>query len=68
MAAPPDEGARRKAEPPPSATGYGLTESELALFGFVREFWHGFDALPQLHPADRDEVAFHLHACPGSSA
>lgn len=40
----------------------GLTEDELALFGFFREFWTGFSALPQLHPADLDEVAFHLHA------
>ena len=40
----------------------GLTEDELALFGFFREFWQGFSALPQLHPADLDEVAFHLHA------
>jgi hypothetical protein len=41
---------------------YGLTEDEQALFKFFREFWHGFSALPQLHPSDLDEVAFHLHA------
>jgi hypothetical protein len=41
---------------------YGLTEDELALFKFFREFWEGFNALPQLHPADAEEVAFHLHA------
>ena len=46
----------------PTATEYGLTDAELALFKFFREFWEGFNALPQLHPADADEVAFHLHA------
>jgi len=40
----------------------GLTDEELALFAFVKEFWQGFSALPQLHPADVEEVAFHLHA------
>jgi len=43
------------------AAGY-LTEEELALLGFFRNFWEGFNALPQLHPADAQEVAFHLHA------
>ena len=45
-----------------NTTLYGLTDEELALFKFFREFWEGFNALPQLHPADADEVAFHLHA------
>jgi hypothetical protein len=45
-----------------NARPHGLTEPELALFGFFREFWTGFNALPQLHPSDADEVAFHLHA------
>jgi hypothetical protein len=45
-----------------SSQPHGLTEEELALFGFFRDFWQGFSALPQLHPADLDEVAFHLHA------
>ena len=40
----------------------GLTEEELALFGFFGDFWRGFSALPQLHPADLEEAAFHLHA------
>jgi hypothetical protein len=35
--------------------GY-LTDEELALF------WERFTALPQLHPADAEEAAFHLHA------
>jgi hypothetical protein len=41
---------------------YGLNDDELRLFGFFRDFWQGFSALPQLHPADADEAAFHLHA------
>jgi hypothetical protein len=40
----------------------GLTPEEQELFTHVRAFWHGFSALPQLHPSDADEVAFHLHA------
>ena len=40
----------------------GLTEDELALFTFFGEFWTGFRALPQLHPSDLEEAAFHLHA------
>lgn len=43
-------------------TQYGLTREELALFPFFRSFWEGFSALPQLHPADKEEAAFHLHA------
>jgi hypothetical protein len=43
------------------AGGY-LTEDELALFPFFRDFWERFTALPQLHPADAEEAAFHLHA------
>lgn len=41
--------------------GY-LTEEEIALLELFRPFWEGFSALPQLHPADLDEAAFHLHA------
>lgn len=41
--------------------GY-LTDEELALFPFFRDFWERFTALPQLHPADAEEAAFHLHA------
>jgi hypothetical protein len=25
-------------------------------------FWEGLSALPQLHPSDLNEAAFHLHA------
>jgi hypothetical protein len=46
----------------PSPTRQGLTEDELALFRFFGDFWNGLSALPQLHPADLDEAAFHLHA------
>jgi hypothetical protein len=51
--------AGQRADP---AAHVGLTDEELALFSFFRTFWEGFNALPQLHPADADEVAFHLHA------
>jgi hypothetical protein len=27
-----------------------------------RPFWEGLSALPQLHPADLQEAAFHIHA------
>ena len=30
--------------------------------GFFRDSWEGFNALPQPHPSDAQEVAFHLHA------
>jgi hypothetical protein len=40
----------------------GLTEDEQVLLRSFRGLWEAFDALPQLHPADRDEAAFHLHA------
>jgi hypothetical protein len=41
---------------------YGLTEEEQAVLRPLGEFHRAFSALPQLHPADLDEVAFHLHA------
>jgi hypothetical protein len=34
-----------------------LTDDELGVFEFF-----GFSAMPQLHPADLDEIAFHLYA------
>jgi hypothetical protein len=40
----------------------GLTEEEQALLRLFSQFWDGLKALPQLHPADLDEAAFHLHA------
>ena len=39
-----------------------LTEDELALLRMFGPFWEGLSALPQLHPSDLDEAAFHLHA------
>lgn len=39
-----------------------LTEDELALLRLFRPLWEGLQALPQLHPSDLDEAAFHLHA------
>jgi hypothetical protein len=41
---------------------YGLTEAEQAVLKMPREFFRAFEALPQLHPADPEEVAFHVHA------
>jgi len=43
------------------ARGY-LTEAELDLLRLFGSFWEGLKALPQLHPSDLDEAAFHLHA------
>lgn len=40
----------------------GLTDEEQALLRMFSRFWDGLNALPQLHPADLDEAAFHLHA------
>ncbi len=39
-----------------------LTEEEQAVLRIPGEFYRAFSALPQLHPADLDEVAFHVHA------
>jgi hypothetical protein len=43
-------------------TEYGLTEAEQAVMKMPGEFFRAFEALPQLHPADLEEVAFHVHA------
>jgi hypothetical protein len=40
----------------------GLTEEEQRVLKLAGEFYRAFAALPQLHPADLDEVAFHVHA------
>ena len=40
----------------------GLTDEEQALLKLFGEFWDRLSALPQLHPSDLDEAAFHLHA------
>jgi hypothetical protein len=39
-----------------------LTEDEQGILRSFRGLWEAFNALPQLHPADRDEAEFHLHA------
>jgi hypothetical protein len=41
---------------------YGLTEEEHRVLRMPGEFYRAFKNLPQLHPADLDEVAFHVHA------
>jgi hypothetical protein len=40
----------------------GLTHDEQALVRLAGQFARDFSALPQLHPADVGEVAFHVHA------
>jgi hypothetical protein len=40
----------------------GLTEDEQELLRSFRGWWLALGALPQLHPADLDEAAFHFHA------
>ena len=41
---------------------YGLTDEEQRVLQMPGGFYRAFQALPQLHPADLDEVAFHVHA------
>jgi hypothetical protein len=43
-------------------TNHGLTEDEQAVLKLAGGFYRAFAELPQLHPADLDEVAFHVHA------
>jgi hypothetical protein len=43
-------------------TPHGLTEPEQAVVKLAGEFYRAFSALPQLHPADVHEAAFHVHA------
>jgi hypothetical protein len=43
-----------------SVAEYGLTEQ--AVLKMPGEFFRAFEALPQLHPADLEEAAFHVHA------
>jgi hypothetical protein len=45
-----------------SVAEYGLTEAEQAVLKMPGEFFRAFEALPQLHPADLEEAAFHVHA------
>jgi hypothetical protein len=40
----------------------GLTEAEQAVIKLAGRFARDFAELPQLHPADIEEVAFHVHA------
>lgn len=39
----------------------GLTDEELAVAKLAGKFFLAFKELPQAHPADLDEVAFHVH-------
>jgi hypothetical protein len=40
----------------------GLTDEEQALIKSIGAFARGFYELTPLHPADADEMAFHVHA------
>ena len=40
----------------------GLTEDEQALIKSIGAFARDFSKLTPLHPADADEMAFHVHA------
>ncbi|TML68241.1 MAG: hypothetical protein E6G14_10330 [Actinobacteria bacterium] len=40
----------------------GLTEEEIAVAKLAGEVFTRFQELPQAHPADLDEMAFHVHA------
>lgn len=53
----PEESAR-----PREAMAAGLTDDELAVIAIASQFARAFAVLPQLHPADVGEVAFHIHA------
>jgi hypothetical protein len=40
----------------------GLTEDELDVLTRLGSTYYAFEALPQAHPSDHDEVVFHVHA------
>jgi hypothetical protein len=40
----------------------GLTQAEQDVIKLAGQFARDFSKLPQLHPADVEEVAFHVHA------
>jgi len=41
---------------------YGLTPDEQAALRIPGQFFRALQAMPQLHPADLAEAAFHCHA------
>ena len=43
-------------------TEQGLTDEEQEVLKLAGRFYREFAELPQLHPAELDEVAFHVHA------
>ncbi len=45
-----------------ASAAYGLTDEEQAVIKLAGKFARDFANLPQLHPADIGEVAFHVHA------
>jgi hypothetical protein len=42
--------------------GPGLAPEELDALAMPGQFYRAFKALPQVHPADLEEVVFHVHA------
>jgi len=42
--------------------GPGLSNDELAALSIPGQFLQAFKSLEQVHPADLDEVVFHVHA------
>ena len=40
----------------------GLADEEIAVAKLAGQFFLAFKELPQAHPSDLDEVAFHVHA------
>jgi hypothetical protein len=42
--------------------GPGLAAEELEALTIPGQFYRAFKALPQVHPADLEEVVFHVHA------
>jgi hypothetical protein len=45
-----------------ASADYGLTAEEQDVIKLAGKFARDFAKLPQLHPADIGEVAFHVHA------
>ena len=41
---------------------HGLTDQEQAVLKMPGAFYRAFAELPQLHPSDLQEAAFHVHA------
>jgi hypothetical protein len=49
-------------QPSPGTQVARLTLEELAVLTRLGEAYRAYEALPDSHPVDHDEVAFHVHA------